>query len=70
MQSKRLQVNNSIMHEQIKIDRVGNQARVQALSHARLSNYRSFFGAADDAEALGLYQWNEEMSAVFSARSH
>lgn len=52
------------MLKQIKANAAGNQARVQALSHARLSNYRSFFGAADDAEALGLYQWNEELSGV------
>ncbi|HKU00953.1 MAG TPA: Abi family protein [Paraburkholderia sp.] len=29
-----------------------------------MSNYRSFFGAADDAQALGLYQWNDDLSAV------
>ena len=39
-------------------------AHVQALSHARLSNYRSFFGATNDGEALGLYRWNDELSAV------
>ncbi|MDH0863492.1 Abi family protein [Mitsuaria sp. GD03876] len=38
-------------------------ARVQALSQARLSNYRTFFGAADDDQVLGLYQWNEELGA-------
>jgi hypothetical protein len=52
------------MLKQIKGNSAGNLARIQALSHARLSNYRSFFGAADDAEALGLYQWNDELSAV------
>lgn len=52
------------MLKQIKANPAGTLARIQALSHARLSNYRSFFGAADDAEALGLYQWNEELSAV------
>lgn len=41
-----------------------NQARIQALSHARLSSYRQFFGAKTDEEALGLYQWNEELSAA------
>ncbi|MFM0233269.1 Abi family protein [Paraburkholderia sediminicola] len=53
------------MLKRTKIDKAGNQARIQALSYPRLSNYRSFFGAADDAEALGLYQWNEDLSAVF-----
>ncbi|MGF6540551.1 Abi family protein [Paraburkholderia youngii] len=52
------------MLKQIKNNAAGTSARIQALSHARLSNYRSFFGAADDAEALGLYQWNEDLSAV------
>ncbi|MDQ0045402.1 Abi family protein [Variovorax boronicumulans] len=52
------------MLKQIKTTPAGNQARVQALSHARLSNYRRFFGAVDDAEALGLYQWNEDLTAV------
>lgn len=51
------------MLKQIKTNPLGNLARIQALSHARLSNYRSFFGATDDAQALGLYQWNEELSA-------
>lgn len=50
------------MLKQIKNDPAGNVAFVQALSHARLSNYRSFFGAADDAQALGVYQWNTELS--------
>lgn len=39
-------------------------AFVEALSHPRLSSYRRFFGAASDGEALGLYQWNEELSAA------
>ncbi len=52
------------MLKQIRSNPAGNLARVQALSHARLSNYRTFFGAADDAEALGLYQWNDDLSAV------
>jgi hypothetical protein len=52
------------MLKQIKTNTAGNLARIQALSHARLSSYRSFFNAADDAEALGLYQWNDDLSAV------
>lgn len=52
------------MLKQIKTNTARNLARIQALSHARLSNYRSFFGAVDDAEALGLYQWNDDLSAV------
>lgn len=51
------------MLKQIKVNPAGNLAFVQALSHARLSNYRSFFGATDDAQALGLHQWNSELSA-------
>ena len=50
------------MLKQIKSDPAGNVAFVQALSHARLSNYRSFFGAADDAQALGVYQRNTVLS--------
>ena len=61
------------MLKQIKVNPAGNLAFVQALSHARLSNYRSFFGATDDAQALGLHQWNSELSAelfrTISARS-
>ena len=52
------------MLKQIKANTTGNLVRIQALSHARLSNYRSFFGAADDAQALGLYQWNDDLSAI------
>lgn len=52
------------MLKQLKANPAGNLARIQALSHARLSNYRSFFGAADDAQALALYQWNDDLSAV------
>jgi hypothetical protein len=52
------------MLKQIKGNTAGSLARIQALSHARLSNYRSFFGAADDVQALGLYQWNDDLSAV------
>jgi hypothetical protein len=52
------------MLKQIKNHAAGNLARIQALSHARLSNYRSFFGATDDAQALTLYQWNDELSAT------
>ncbi len=36
---------------------------IGALSHARLSSYRRFFGTLSDAELLGLYAWNEELSA-------
>lgn len=39
-------------------------ALIDALSHPRLSSYRKFFAAASDAEALGLYQWNEDLSAA------
>lgn len=43
---------------------------IEALSHPRLSSYRKFFQVATDAEALGLYQWNEELSgALFRAVS-
>jgi hypothetical protein len=52
------------MLKQIKTSTAGNRARIQALSHARLSNYRSFFGAIDDAQTLGLYQWNDDLSAA------
>ncbi len=45
-------------------------ALVEAISHPRLSNYRSFFSTADDAETLGLYQWNEDTcGALFRAIS-
>jgi hypothetical protein len=39
-------------------------ALVSAISHPRLSNYRTFFNATDDAQALGLYQWNEDTSSA------
>lgn len=52
------------MLKQIKGNPAANLAYIQALSHARLSNYRRFFGAMDDDEALGLYQWNDDLSAV------
>lgn len=43
---------------------------LEALSHPRLSSYRRFFKASTDAEAIGLYQWNEELSgALFRAVS-
>lgn len=51
------------MHKPIKPTLSGTCAWVRALSHARLRNYRSFFGAADDAEALGLYRWSNDLSA-------
>lgn len=37
---------------------------IKALSHARLRNYRTFFGAADDRAAYGLYCWNEAVSSA------
>lgn len=52
------------MLKQIKGNPAGNLVHIQALSHARLSNYRRFFSAADDDEALGLYQWNDDLSVV------
>ncbi|KQR78512.1 hypothetical protein ASG35_08765 [Burkholderia sp. Leaf177] len=39
---------------------------VQALSRARLKNYRTFFGAVDDRAAYGLYCWNDAISASLS----
>lgn len=43
---------------------------VDAISHARLSNYRTFFSPADDNGTLGLYQWNDDVSgALFRAMS-
>lgn len=51
------------MLNQIRTNAAGNLARLQALSHARLSTYRSFFGANTDAEALSLYEWNDDLSA-------
>lgn len=43
---------------------LANQAKIKALSHARLSSYRVFFNTQSDEEMLGLYQWNEELSAA------
>lgn len=43
---------------------------VDAISHARLSNYRAFFSPTNDSETLGLYQWNDDVSgALFRAMS-
>lgn len=50
------------MLKQFKMNAAGNLARVQALSHARLSNYRRFFDATDDAQVLSLYEWNDDLS--------
>lgn len=51
------------MHDPIKQRALGTRAWVRALSRARLRNYRSFFGAVDDAEVLGLYRWSNDLSA-------
>lgn len=51
------------MHKPIKPAVSGARAWVRALSRARLRNYRSFFGAADDAEVLGLYRWSNNLGA-------
>jgi hypothetical protein len=37
---------------------------ISALSRPRLSSYKAFFGQPSDAELLGLYAWNEEVSAA------
>jgi hypothetical protein len=42
------------------------QAVAQAISHVRLSSYRRFFQAGSDLEALGLYQWNEDLREAFA----
>ncbi|MEY2659954.1 MAG: hypothetical protein RLZZ123_1126 [Pseudomonadota bacterium] len=43
---------------------------VDAISHARLSNYRTFFSTTDDNETLGLYQWNDDVCvSLFRALS-
>ena len=42
------------------------QAVAQAISHARLGSYRRFFQVATDLEALGLYQWNEDLCEAFA----
>jgi hypothetical protein len=42
------------------------QAVVQAISHARLGSYKRYFQAAGDLEALGLYQWNEDLREAFA----
>jgi len=53
------------MLKQIKTNMAGNQARIQALSHPRLSNYRSFFGATDDAQVTELLNWlSPDVAAV------
>lgn|GEM_PF-784528 len=39
---------------------------VKALSRARLSNYRTFFGVDEDRAAYGLYCWNDAISAALS----
>jgi hypothetical protein len=42
------------------------QAIAQAISQARLGSYRRFFQTTTDLEALGLYQWNEELRGAFA----
>jgi hypothetical protein len=51
------------MDRPIKPTDSATRAWVRALSRARLRNYRSFFGAVDDAEVLGLYRWSNDLSA-------
>lgn len=42
------------------------QALVCAYSPARLSNYRKFFRTRSDTEAIGVYQWNEDLSSALA----
>ncbi|WP_219214764.1 Abi family protein [Variovorax boronicumulans] len=42
------------------------QEVIQAISHVRLGSYRRFFQAGTDLEALGLYQWNEDLREAFA----
>lgn len=42
------------------------QSVVQAISPARLGSYKRYFQAANDLEALGLYQWNEDLCEAFA----
>jgi Abi-like protein len=42
------------------------QAVAQAISHVRLGSYKRFFQTATDQEAMGLYQWNEDLRAAFA----
>lgn len=39
-------------------------AAVTSITTKRLSSYRKFFGATDDAELFGLYCWNETVSSL------
>ncbi|WP_431287615.1 Abi family protein [Roseateles chitinivorans] len=39
-----------------------HSGRAQSFSQARLSSYRTFLGAVDDAQALALHEWNDELS--------
>lgn len=52
------------MFERSEDDEEARLACIQALSQPRLSSYRRFFAAKDDAEVLGLYQWNDDLSAL------
>lgn len=42
------------------------QALLGGYSSARLSNYRKFFRTQSDAEAIGVYQWNEDLSSALA----
>lgn len=42
------------------------QAVAQAISHTRLGSYKRYFQAITDLEALGLYQWNEDLREAFA----
>jgi hypothetical protein len=44
----------------------GVQALLRAYSPARLSNYRKFFRTQSDAEVIGVYQWNEDLSSALA----
>ncbi|WP_455926145.1 hypothetical protein [Pseudomonas putida] len=52
------------MLDQDKADGLVTLARLQALSYPRLRNYRSFFRALDNAQVLGVYEWNEHLSGA------
>lgn len=42
------------------------QEVAQAISHTRLGSYKRYFQANTDLEALGLYQWNEDLREAFA----
>jgi len=66
MVPKRLQRKDNTVLDYNNMTPQDVQAVAQAISHARLGSYKRYFQAITDLEALGLYQWNEDLREAFA----